>query len=175
VSGKQNDGEQAIWRQYLRQHGASLLLLARQRCASTADAEDAVQDGFVRFWKARDRAADATAYLFACVRSAAIDLSRGQCRRVQLQDRVAALSRESLFCDPPDELEQQELRQAVEAALASLPAEQREVLVLKMWGGLTFAQIAAVLEIKLDTAASRYRYALQRLHDVLRPQEASHE
>jgi len=74
----------------------------------------------------------------------------------------------------PGRIEQEELRQAVEIALANLPAEQREVLVMKIWGELTFAQIAAALQIKPDTAASRYRYALGRLQAALR-QEAPHE
>ena len=71
-------------------------------------------------------------------------------------------------------LEQDELRRAIEASLVNLPAEQREVLVMKIWGRLTFAQIAESLAINPDTAASRYRYALCHLQTALR-QEARHE
>jgi len=165
------DRDVQSWRNWLSRHGPALVLLARQYCRSHADAEDAVQDGFVRFWKSRDKANDVTAYLFACVRSAAMDLSRSAGRRKAYE--VAAAPAE-----PVDELfdgiERQELSHAVEAALETLPAEQREVLVMKIWGELTFAQVAAALEIKPDTAASRYRYALTRLQTALR-QEAAHE
>ena len=130
-----------------------------------------MQDGFVRFWKSRQRANDAAAYLFACVRSAAIDLSRGRRRREHYEMRSTPAE---YFDVEPGRIEQEELRQAVEIALANLPAEQREVLVMKIWGELTFAQIAAALQIKPDTAASRYRYALGRLQAALR-QEAPHE
>jgi RNA polymerase sigma-70 factor (ECF subfamily) len=49
-----------------------------------------------------------------------------------------------------------------------LPSEQREVVVLKIWGGLTFAQIAEQLELSAHTAASRYRYALSKLRESLK-------
>jgi RNA polymerase sigma-70 factor (ECF subfamily) len=58
----------------------------------------------------------------------------------------------------PDELEE---------ALKSLPPEQREVITLKVDGGLTFAQIAEILKVNANTAASRYRYALEKLRRVL--------
>ncbi|MCX7886907.1 MAG: sigma-70 family RNA polymerase sigma factor [Verrucomicrobiae bacterium] len=51
----------------------------------------------------------------------------------------------------------------VEAALRELPEEQREVLILKLWGNLTFREIAETLQIPQNTAASRYRYALETL------------
>jgi RNA polymerase sigma-70 factor (ECF subfamily) len=164
--------EDESWRQWLGRHGPALLLLARQHCHSAAHAQDAVQDGFLRFWKSRERAIDATAYAFACVRSAAIDLSRGRRRRDRHESQGVPPLIEVF--EPAAGLEQEELRRAVEAALANLPAEQREVLVLKIWGGLTFAQIAAAVDVNPDTAASRYRYALGRLQTALR-QEARHE
>jgi RNA polymerase sigma-70 factor, ECF subfamily len=166
------DGGEESWREWLGRHGPALLLLARQHCPNAADAQDAVQDGFVRFWRSRDRADDPTAYAFACVRSAAIDLARGRRRRDRHEPGIASPAD---FFEPASvSLEQEELWRAVEAALANLPAEQREVLVMKVWGGLTFAQIAAALQINADTAASRYRYALGRLQTTLR-QEARHE
>jgi RNA polymerase sigma-70 factor (ECF subfamily) len=53
------------------------------------------------------------------------------------------------------------------AALSGLPANQREVLVMKIWGGLSFPQIALVLRISANTAASRYRYAIAKLRSQL--------
>jgi len=55
------------------------------------------------------------------------------------------------------------------AALAELPPEQRAVAHLKLWEGLTFEEIAAILELSPNTAASRYRYALDKLRGRLRP------
>ena len=55
---------------------------------------------------------------------------------------------------------------ALQSALASLPDEQREVVVLKIWGQLTFEEAAAVIGVSPNTAASRYRYALEKLKDI---------
>jgi len=63
--------------------------------------------------------------------------------------------------------ERDERRAVIEAALARLPEEQRTVLVLKVWAGLTFPQIGAALDIPANTAASRHRYALLRLRELL--------
>jgi RNA polymerase sigma-70 factor (ECF subfamily) len=163
-------GEADRWRQWLTRHGAALLLFARQWSATPADAEDAMQDGFLRFWKTRSRAREELAYLYACVRSAAMDLGRGEHRR-ELREASAPAADESAF-EPA--IERAERRAMIESALNQLPGDQREVVVMKIWGGLTFAQIAQALEIPLNTAASRYRYALARLETEL-SEEVAHD
>jgi RNA polymerase sigma-70 factor (ECF subfamily) len=158
------DGEPDDWRGWLARHGAALVLFARQWVSSHADAEDAVQEGFVRFWRSRERADDATAYLYACVRGVAIEMSRSSVRRGRREHAGARDERAPLFVCP---VEQDERRVAIESALAELPAPQREVVVMKIWGGLTFPQIAAALDVPSDTAASRYRYAVAKLREQL--------
>jgi RNA polymerase sigma-70 factor (ECF subfamily) len=152
------------WVAWLDQHGAALVVLARQWLSSRADAEDAVQEGFVRFWRSRERAADPAAYLYACVRCAALDLRRGRDRRSRRERAAARPEGEPLFDGP---LEHHERRAAVAAALGGLPESQREVLVMKVWGGLSFPQIAEALGVPANTAASRYRYALAKLREQL--------
>jgi RNA polymerase sigma-70 factor (ECF subfamily) len=60
-------------------------------------------------------------------------------------------------------------RNKLGGALAELPPEQRAVVALKVWEGLTFVEIGETLEISPNTAASRYRYALDKLRGALRP------
>jgi RNA polymerase sigma-70 factor (ECF subfamily) len=74
---------------------------------------------------------------------------------------------EPLFSDDGQSLEQSERRRAVETALAALPAEQREVVIMKVWGELTFSQIAGALRIPEPTAKSRYRYALRAMRSQI--------
>lgn len=151
------------WSQWLRRHGPAMLLLARQLVPGRADAEDVVQEAFVRFWTARQRAADPVAYLFACVRTAASDWRRGSSRRVRREGAVASgrpPAADAMFAAA---LEQDERRAAVEAALAELPENQRAVVVMKLWARLSFPQIGQALGVPPDTAASRYRYALEKL------------
>ena len=74
--------------------------------------------------------------------------------------------------EPPPEpwfdtsVEDRELKQLVQGAMSRLPNIYREVVTLKVWGGLTFAEIADTLGIPLNTAASRYRYALIELRKL---------
>jgi len=152
------------WRAWLSEHGPALVLLARQWTASQADAEDVVQEAFVRWWRSRERARDPAAYLFACVKHAALDGQRGRRRQQRREAAAARPEAEPLFESPP---EQDERRAAIEAALQSLPLEQSEVLVMRIWGGLSMPQIAAALEISANTVASRYRYALAKLREQL--------
>lgn len=147
------------WRQWLRRHGPALLLFARQWSSSHADAEDFLQDGFLRFWKNRARGRDRVAYLYACVRSAAMDSGRGR-RRRELRERAAQPAEPSPFQPNADRAERQA---QIEAALARLPGDQREVVVMKIWGELTFAQIGQISSVPTATAAARYRLALARL------------
>ena len=65
------------------------------------------------------------------------------------------------------ELQQQETAERVRRILAGLPAEQSEVVTLKHWEDLTFAEIAEVLGISQNTVASRYRYAMEKLQRSL--------
>jgi RNA polymerase sigma-70 factor (ECF subfamily) len=155
------------WTDWLEQHGAALVLFARQTVPSVADAEDVVQSAFVRFWRSRHRASDPKAYLYVCVKRSALDFLRDHRRRKARED--AAASRRSptvepLFVLDPENYERQV---AVEVALARLESNQREVLFLKIWAGLTFSEIGQTLEISPNTAASRYRYALDALRNEL--------
>jgi RNA polymerase sigma-70 factor (ECF subfamily) len=152
------------WTSWLEQHGAALVLLARQWVPCRADAEDVVQEAFVRFWRSRHRATDPAAYLYTCVKHCALDWQRHRKRQLRREEAVARPEGEPLFAGP---LEQEERRAAIAAALRELPEPQREVLVMKIWGGLTFPQIAEALRTSANTAASRYRYALARLREQL--------
>jgi RNA polymerase sigma-70 factor (ECF subfamily) len=158
------------WAIWFDQHGAALVLLARQWVVHRADAEDVVQEAFVRFWRSRERAKDPTAYLYACVKHCALEWQRRQVRRFRREEAAARIEAEPLFWGP---LEQGERRAAIAAALLTLPEEQREVLVMKIWGGLSFPQIGLALEVSANTAASRYRYALAKLRQELAEESIS--
>jgi RNA polymerase sigma-70 factor (ECF subfamily) len=152
------------WAVWLKQHGAALVLFARQWVAGHADAEDVVQEAFVHFWRSRQRAADPAAYLYTCVKNCALDWQRGRQRQSRREQVVARPEAETLFSGS---LEQEERRAAIDCALSTLPENQREVLVMKIWGELSFPQIGEALQISANTAASRYRYALDKLREEL--------
>jgi RNA polymerase sigma-70 factor (ECF subfamily) len=155
------------WPTLLREWGPRLLLFARQQAPSPADAEDIVQEAFVRFWRARERGeADDPRLLFPLIRRIAIDHARQGRRRARRAARLAAETETAWFEPPGENGDRAEL---LERSLRNLPTEQREVVVLKVWGELTFEAIGEVLGISPHTAASRYRYALNHLRRTLSP------
>jgi len=170
TEGMERTHEQGTWKDWIEAHGPRLLLCARQWTRSLADAEDVVQEAFVRYWRhQRHLPGDPQALLVTSVRRAAIDLARREDRRTARELRADAEpgADDSLFEKLPGEGD--ERRQEIEAAINHLPEEQREVLVMKIWREFTFEQIAAALEISPNTAASRYRYALVALRKQLEP------
>ena len=102
-----------------------------------------------------------------------MEIGRGQRRREARQRRVASPSDATAFEMPP--IEAAERHAAIESALNQLPCDQREVVVMKIWGELTFAQIGEALSASPNTVASRYRYALARLETELAATEVRHD
>ncbi|MBA3849802.1 MAG: sigma-70 family RNA polymerase sigma factor [Opitutus sp.] len=162
--------ESTSWKDWFEAHGPKLLLCARQWTRSLADAEDVVQEAFVRYWRhQRGLPGDPQALLITSVRRAALDLARRETRRANREGKAdgGIEEREGIFDPLPGDGDERRLE--IESALRRLPAEQREVLVLKIWQELTFEQIGETLDISPNTAASRYRYALAALRKELKP------
>ena len=149
------------------QYGAALLLFASAISGDPVRAQDALQQVFLKLMENGNlsRATDKKAYLFACVRNAILN----DCR---LQHRNTRVEVESMWFIPPnrDYGEERKLRQA----LKGLPNDQREVVILHIWGELTFSEIGALLGISANTAASRYRYALAKLRGFMFSKEDSY-
>jgi RNA polymerase sigma-70 factor, ECF subfamily len=149
-----------------RQHGPVLLLFAISIAGDRGRAQDAVQQVFLRMLERRklDEVEDVKAYLFTSVRNAILNDHKASQRNTALDD-------ESAWFDPPQRDYAAELN--LRRALQSLPDDQRQVLVLHVWGELTFLQTADVLGISSNTAASRYRYALANLRESMCVKEDS--
>jgi RNA polymerase sigma-70 factor (ECF subfamily) len=151
------------WKTVFSELAPGLVLFARHWVRSAADAEDVVQEAFVKFWR-RNHNIDNRPLLYATVRSIALDFIRRNSRRARRESDVVAETEQSVQpqFDPVDDSQR-----ALISALDGLPDEQREVLVMKIWNELTFAEIGIVLGISQNTAASRYRYALAALKKIL--------
>lgn len=161
------------WRACYRQLAPKLLLFARQWLSDHAAAEDAVQNAFVRFWR-KHPAAPPSDYplLYAAVRSAALDALRSEGRRARRESASPlAFALEDYHFDAPPGA--QDEAQHLQEALSRLPERQREVIVLKVWGELTFAEIARALGESINTVASRYRYGIEALRHDLHAQHAA--
>lgn len=158
------------WDALVQKHGDRLLLYARQWIKSVPDAEETVQEGFVKFWKFSEKRhiENPLPGLYAAIKQCALDRLRSSKRRQIREDTAGELlyGTEPVF--QAEDIEKKELRSAVEKAVESLPENQKEVLVMKIWADLTFSEIAESLDIPQNTAASRYRYALQAMQNKLK-------
>jgi RNA polymerase sigma-70 factor (ECF subfamily) len=137
-----------------------------------ADARDVLQEVFRRL-SARPQLLDGVrnerAFLLRLAHNQAIDLMRRRTTREKTGETAAGESSEGHPFAASTRADEEGFRQALSKALADLPPEQRAVAHLKLWEQLTFEEIAELLEISPNTAASRYRYAIDKLRAQLRP------
>lgn len=156
------------WKSTFDHLAPQLVLYARQLVDSKADAEDVVQQAFVRWWRRFPEGDSAhIPLLYAAVRTIALDQRRSDHRRVnrEAKSEIAVAGENAPAFDPKPE--HKETAAIVDKALQTLPEDQREVITLKLWGDLTFNEIAAMTGSSINTIAGRYRYALQALHKKL--------
>ena len=143
-----------------REHRQGLFTLALSITRCPELAEDAVQEAFARLWRSAVMPeGDVVSYVFASVRNAALDQTRSR--------RTPGRPPTSIYdVDPvtPDSVAiDAERRQCVRRAVDALPTRQREAVVMRLYAGLTFRQIAEILGEPLQTVASRYRRALEQI------------
>ncbi len=161
------------WREWLAINGPKMLLFARQQTRCHEDAQDVLQDAIVKLvekirndefiggpeaWQP---------YLYTTIRRLAIDLSRRDDRRKRREDTVGVetgeVHQEAFHPWFESESSDDETRVQLEAKLKELPEKFAEVIIMKIWGERTFAEIGEALGISQNTAASRYRYGLEAL------------
>lgn len=152
------------------EHAPALFGFLLNLTRNEADTRDVLQDLFCKLAAKPEQLQDVKemrSYLARLAHNLAIDLMRRTATRHKYHDSLATEAK-GLFATSanPDE---EAFRHALSAALGELPPEQRAIVHLKLWCGFTFEEITQILEIPLNTAASRYRYGLDKLRDRLRP------
>lgn len=147
-----------------------MLAYARQRCHSTEEAEDVVQDALVKLWHYQEERGHVPPDLplaYSVLRFLGMDRGRRKGRAEKRDQKIIQFQGgDDLWLDTP--AEQAEEAAILRAEVNGLPEKLREVLTLKIWGGLTFSQIGESLSLSHNTAASRYRYALEQLQKKLK-------
>jgi RNA polymerase sigma-70 factor, ECF subfamily len=146
---------------FFQRYGRPLYLYAFSMTSDRAQAEDVVQQAFVRLLERDPRAIDSVRGLLYAI---AGNLVRDDLRRAAVSRRTWPVLAFTRAEEPGD----REHAETLSRALSELPAEQREVVILKIHADLTFAAIAAALGVPEATAKSRYRYALEKLGELLR-------
>jgi len=152
------------------EHAQALFAFLLNFTRDENDTRDVLQEVFTKLARHPESLRDARderSFLLRLAHNAAVDLMRRRGTREKYHEQF-----ETEHCSaiaPSSDPDETAFRAELSAALGELPADQRAVVHLKLWAGLTFEQIAATLDIPLNTAASRYRYGLDKLRARLRP------
>ena len=141
-----------------REHARALRLYVQQWPGAT---EDLVQDAFVKLAQQTPAPEQVLPWLYAVVRNGALAAGRAEARRRRRQDRAS--TSEAWFGGADDQIDGREATRL----LAELPLEEREVVVARIWGGLTFEELARLAGCSLATAHRRYQAGLAALRERL--------
>jgi RNA polymerase sigma-70 factor (ECF subfamily) len=152
--------EHSCWYEsFYEEKAAALILYGRALGLSHGEAEDVLQETFIALMHKDEVPREPEHYCLRSFRNRALNYKRSLWRRLTRE-----LESKRWFEKSADESQAE--RAAMEQ-LATLPPEQREVIVLKIWNRCTFEEIGALLEISPNTAAGRYRYGLQKIKSRL--------
>ena len=142
------------------EHSASLVLYAQQWCDAP---EDVVQEAFLFLVRQAVAPRNAVGWLYRVVRNRAINASRSRGRRSRREDAAAAGGPSWFEMSEDDRLD----AVAATEALRDLPIEEREAIVARLWGGLTFEEIAALSGTSPSTVYRNYQRGLSALRERL--------
>jgi len=160
------DGDRGAFEVLYRRYSRPVFGLALRRLGDRGRAEDAVQETFASIWRAartyKPERGPGGPWLYAVARNAIIDRSRARSEMP-----VEAPEEESLAAGPPEEAESNWVAWRVHRALEELSPNERSVIELAYWSGLSQSEVAESLGIPLGTVKTRTRAALARLADVL--------
>ena len=151
------------------EHAQALFAFVLNLTRNEADTRDVLQEIFLKVARRPqllENVRDVRGFLIRLGHNQAVDLMRRRATRQKNYDRFTAES-EPVF-EASSHADESVFRQALASALGELPPEQRVVVHLKLWEKMTLEAIAEALEIPPNTAASRYRYGLDKLRDRLR-------
>ena len=170
-----NRGDRTALEAIYREHKDRLLTLAVGLLTDRSAAEDCLQDVFLKL--ARDSAdlgirTNLKSYLSSCVLNRARDELRRASRQVPEGAEILE-ERGDPAADPRQRVEDLEEAFRIRRALARLPREQREAVVLHLQDGMTFRRIGRLQSVSGNTVASRYRYGIEKLQQFLDGREES--
>ena len=149
------------------EYGENMYYFLLSLLRNKADAEETLQNVFLKVTGMEQgifNLKDAKNYLFKMARNEALNLMRS--KKIKMTEDL-----NNILLEPSEESAGREDAAVLEKALFSLPAEQREVIVLKVYKDFTFEETAKALNISVNTAGSRYRYALLKLKSIIKPEE----
>jgi RNA polymerase sigma-70 factor (ECF subfamily) len=168
-------GDHAAFRQLVEIHQHAVIGTVAKMLGNPSDAEDIAQQVFLRVWRNAKRYrpdAKFTTYLFTITRNLVFNETRRRGRKKEVSSDEREENTHLLLADRPErqpdaELLQEELQQAVDAAIAALPETQRLAVVLRRYEQLSYEEIAKVLELSVAAVKSLLFRARSSLRESL--------
>lgn len=154
--------------QLIDRHGAALALYARQWCHAP---DDALQEALINLMRQDPAPDNPVAWLYTTVRRRAMNLARAEMRRSKHQQQAGQL-REPWFVETQDDVDS---AFDIQSFLGRLPRLEREILVARIWGERSFAEIAEIVDLPSSTVHRRYRRALSELERMIHEKEKMRE
>ena len=166
-------GDQSAFEQLVRLYEKRVYALTSRMCHNPADAEEAAQEAFLAAWQGlpffRGDSSFST-WLYRLASNVCVDVLRREGRHqaaASLDDEDAAIDLPDHSLSPHDEAERSELRRQIEAGLAALPPDYRQVLILRELHQRSYDEIADILSLDLGTVKSRINRGRKRLRKIL--------
>jgi RNA polymerase sigma-70 factor (ECF subfamily) len=151
------------WLSKLVVERAGALQLFACQWVDAATAEDVVQQSFASLLAETTPPSNPIAWMYHAVRNAVVDHHRSSKRRRQPENKLADARSDWFESHPEERLD----AQSAEAALQALDGDARQIVIMRIWGDLTFAEIATVMKLSLSTVHDRYTKALVDLRRAL--------
>ena len=170
--GRVARSDAAALRQLYESYGGRVMAVALRVLSSRSEAEEIVQEAFVDVWYRATQfdpaRGSAEGWIIAIARNRAIDRLRSRASQTRIKAEVGRAAEDAPRATTPlESAAEKETRQRVEKALAELPEEQRRVVELAFWRGLSQTEIAAETGDPLGTVKGRARAALEKLARLL--------
>ena len=171
-------GDESAFARLVEKHQQAVLGTIAKMTNQSPDTEDIAQQVFIRLWKSAKRyqpTAKFTTFLFTITRNLVFNASRQKTRRKthsleqQEDESYRTAEDQSTSARPDDNLAQQELREIVDRAIASLPEKQRLAVILRRYEQMPYEEIASVLELSVSAVKSQLFRARTALRESLEP------
>jgi RNA polymerase sigma-70 factor (ECF subfamily) len=161
--------DRVAFEELYRRFGRPVLSQAVRRLRDRGRAEDATQEAFASIWRAaatyRPERGPGAPWIYAVARNAIVDQAR-----IRSEPSVEVPDSPSAEPGPAEHAESEWVSWRVHRALEELPAQQRSLIQLAYWSGLSQSEIASRLDLPLGTVKTRTRAALTRLAELLEPE-----
>ncbi|NNM07457.1 MAG: RNA polymerase sigma-70 factor [Gemmatimonadetes bacterium] len=168
VRGLRSDDPEAL-RHLMESYWEPLVGFAQRILSGAGDPEDTVQTAFVRLWSRRydlDEAGSLRAFLYTIVRNASLDELRKRTRRDEAQSSATPPASPRT---PYEDVQGAELQRLAAAAVARLPERRREVFRLVREEGLSYQEVADIMDLSAQTVANHMSLAMADLRTALKP------